>query len=379
MKEKFMIILSSLLLFGCQQEEKFIWEAAMSRPAYYVFHGPHVFYLRNGEIIGSSATLTDIDGSWSKWDTSRGANYSGMMPDSVVVDYYGLNQKLETCHYRGGMSLPTQELEAMFRKGYIDEKGKAKKHERIITGMAPGGRICVWVDRLEIKRGIVEQGDVAYSYPVILTTEDYRVIDSIEINNYLKHHPVDYTLWEKPDPRYELDFGFCSEDGDFGPVFLDTYSKEGIANLFMSNKFYITHWNIPIGEPSNLSYGVYYKTKNELENASFKLQLPVHLKFSWQTQNEETLYCSDIVLPENFAKRFTTPYLNTQRIDPAPAQFNRLVFGVEKDGEHCIIWLDGPGKQEKLMRFKGHFAKRGPSNGIESGGYATEIEYFDPE
>ena len=138
MKEKFIIILSSLLLFGCQQEEKFIWEAAMSRPAYYVFTGPHLFYLRNGEIIGSSATLTDIDGSWSKWNSSRSANYSGMMPDSVVVDYYGLNQKLETCHYRGGMSLPTQELEAMFRKGYIDEKGEAKKHERIITGMAPG-------------------------------------------------------------------------------------------------------------------------------------------------------------------------------------------------------------------------------------------------
>ena len=29
MKEKFIIILSSLLLLGCQQEEKFVWEAAM--------------------------------------------------------------------------------------------------------------------------------------------------------------------------------------------------------------------------------------------------------------------------------------------------------------------------------------------------------------
>jgi hypothetical protein len=53
-----------------------------------------------------------------------------------------------------------------------------------------------------------------------------------------------------------------------------------------------------------------------------------------------------------------------------------LVFGIEKDGEHCVIWLDGPGKQEKLMRFKGHLAERNESNGIESGGYATEVEYY---
>uniref|UniRef100_UPI004049A6B1 DUF2931 family protein n=2 Tax=Flavobacterium sp. TaxID=239 RepID=UPI004049A6B1 len=373
MKEKIIIILSSLLLFGCQNEEKFIWEAAMSRPAYYVFTGPHLFYLRNGEIIGSSATLTDIDGSWSKWDTSRGANYSGMMPDSVVVDYYGLNQKLETCHYRGGMSLPTQELEAMFRKGYIDEKGKAKKHERIITGMAPGGRICVWVDRIEIKRGIVEQGEIYSDHPIVFFG------DSIETNNYLKHHPVDYTLWEKPDPRYELDFGFCSEDRNYDVKFLYTFSREGTKNRIYYADFDRTFCEQYIGMPSNYIDGQFYVQKNEKLELPTKLQLPVHLKFSWFSETNDIVFYTDIVLPENFAKRFTTPYLNTQRVDPAPAQFNRLVFGVEKDGEHCIIWLDGPGKQEKLMRFKGCRALITPKNFIESGGYATEVEYFDPE
>ncbi len=379
MKEKFIILLSSLLLFGCKQEERFVWEAAMCRPAYYVSEGNHVFYLNKGEIIGSSATLLDIDGSWSKWNSSRSANYSGMMPDSVVVDYGGLNEKLEMCTFRGGMSLPTQELEAMFRKGYIDANGKAKKHERIITGMAPGGRICVWVDHIEIKRGIVGQKDVYYSSPVIISSEQSRVIDSTQINDYFKHHPVDYSIWEKPDPRYELDFGFCSEDRNCDVKFLYTFSREGIKNRISYSNFDRTFCEQYIGMPSNYIDGQFYVQKNEKLALPTKLQLPVHLKFSWFSETNDIVFYTDIVLPENFAKRFTTPYLNTQRVDPAPAQFNRLVFGVEKDGEHCVIWLDGPGKQEKLMRFKGCRALVTPNNIIESGGYATEVEFFDPE
>lgn len=68
-------------------------------------------------------------------------------------------------------------------------------------------------------------------------------------------------------------------------------------------------------------------------------------------------------------------------INPKTAEednFNRLVFGVEKDGEHCIIWLDGPDKQEKLMRFKGVPSKKDEKGvPLNKGTYATEVVYFD--
>lgn len=368
------LILSSVLLFGCQKEEKFVWDAAMSRPANYVIEGPHVFYLRDGQIIGSSATLTHINGNWSDWQTARSANYSGLLPDSVVVDYGGLNNQLEMCTFRGGMSLPTAELEQLFRAGYLDKDGNRQKYRHITTGMAPGGRICVWVDHVEIKRGVVFQKDIYYPYPLIISSEKSRERDSVEINNYLKHYPVDYSIWEHPDPRYELDFGFCSEADEYEEVFLYITSKEGVINRIGYQFFEQTIWDIPYGAPSNMSSGQFYITKKEINDTSFKLQLPVHLKFSWQTKNQEKLYCTDIVLPKDFRNRFTKPYTNPET--GRKAHFNRLVLGVEKDGEHCIIWLDGPGKQEKLMRFKGHFAQRNESGGIVSGGYATEIVYY---
>lgn len=105
-----------------------------------------------------------------------------------------------------------------------------------------------------------------------------------------------------------------------------------------------------------------------------KLQLPVYLKFSWQSKYKEKLYCTDIALPKDFKKRFTQPYLHPKT--GKKTNYNRLVFGVEKDGEHCIIWLDGPDKQERLLRFKGLLAKRNNSEGIMSGGYATDIIYY---
>lgn len=376
---RFIFILSSVFFFGCnkyskQEKKDYAWSAAMSRPTYYVGEGFHVFYLRNGEIIGSTATLTHIPGNWSRWQSGRSSNYSGLLPDSVVVDYGGLNDKLEMCTYRGGMSLPVKEIEDLFRNGYT-EKGEKKQFRHIITGMAPGGRICVWVDHIEVKRGVVQQKDIYYPYPVIISSKDSRKQDSIEINNFLKYHPVDYSVWEKPDPRYELDFGFCSENRDYEVVFMYMTSREGINNRIGYQSFEETNWMTHYGQPSNTKSGTYYITKDEVNDNKFKLQLPVHLKLSWQNKDETRLWCTDIVLPKNFKERFTKPYINPDT--GRESNYNRLVFGVEKDGEHCIIWLDGPGKQEKLIRFKGHIAKRNESNGIKSGGYATEITYFE--
>jgi hypothetical protein len=367
MTARIILILSSILILGCQKEQQFEWDAAMSRPAYYVLGGPHVFYLRQGEIIGSSSTLTDISGNWSDWQSARNSNYSGLLPDSVVVDYGGLNDKLQMIKYRGGMSLPTKELEQMFKEGYLDINGRLQKFRHITTGMAPGGRICVWVDHVEIKRGVVESKDIYLSHPGIIFE------DSLEINNYLKHHPVDYRIWEQSDPRYELDFGFCSEDGLSALYHSYFVSKEGIAQGIFKRSFEKTIFDLPYGEPSSNDLKIGYIQKGE--NYDNKLHLPVHCKIEWINLQRDTLYYStDVPLPKNLRDQFIKSYKNPKT--GQKSNYNRLVFGVEKGGEYCIIWLDGPDKQKKLVRFKGKLGIM-KENGLHTGGYATDIIYYD--
>jgi hypothetical protein len=368
---KYLLLINSLLLlFACKREEKLEWNAAMSRPIYYVSEGQHVFYLKEGKIIGSCATLSDIGNfGWAFPQRGRGST-TDILPDSVVVDYGGLNDKNEMCTFRGGMALPTKLIDSLFKVGYV-KKGEHENFRNIITGLAPGGRICVWVDHVEIKRGIVEKENVYRKFPSIITDKKSYIADSLEINNYLKHHPIDYKIWEKPDPVYELGFGYCSEDGTINKFAGYLISKEGVSNNFTSYYLDKTVWNKPANKEVNYS-GRFYIQLNDLLKKN-KIQLPVHLRLVWENSINYS-YFTEVVLSQDFKKRFTTPYKHPET--GKLTFFHRLVFGVEKDGEHCIIWLDGPGKQEKLMRFKGFLAAKNETNGEERSGYATEVVYY---
>jgi hypothetical protein len=97
------------------------------------------------------------------------------------------------------------------------------------------------------------------------------------------------------------------------------------------------------------------------------------LRLGWKEQGGK-LYSTQVVLPKNFSQRFTKPYINPKT--GKKVNYNRLVFGLEKDGIHCIIWLDGPDKQEKLMRFKGNLANVISESKIKTGGYSAEITYY---
>ncbi|WP_288985020.1 DUF2931 family protein [uncultured Flavobacterium sp.] len=373
----YILILSSILLFGCKKTEeerieeirernaKLGWSPAMSSPDNYVCIGQHVYYFNKGKIIATAATLTDLgDDNWSKSSSARSSQDVKIFPDSIYVVYTGLNNKNQMYDYEGGMALPEKTIASLYKKGYVKD-GEHVKFNDIIVGMAPGGRICVWLDHIEIKRGKVKEYNKFKDYPSFVSK------DSTEICNYLKYFPVDYSFWEKPDPRYDLDFGFCSEDGKEYEFYGRINSKEGIINYF--DEYYLdkTTW----GKPCNIELeyeGHYYTQLNETKN--FKgIQLPVYLRLGWKEEGGK-LYSTQVVLPKNFSQRFTKPYINPKT--GKKVNYNRLVFGLEKDGIHCIIWIDGPEKQEKLMRFKGNLANVISESEIKTGGYSTEITNY---
>lgn len=360
---KFILILSNLFFISCYTDTKkseYTWEAAISRPANYVSNGQHVFYFNNGKMISGTETLTDIgDFGWNFPQAARNNGDMTILPDSVSVYYCGLNNKNQMHIYKGGISLPVNKMEKIIKKDTLN-------NFYITTGMAPGGRICIWLNNIEIKRGVVKEYEKFSDYPAIVSSGD-----SLKINTYLKNHPIDYSFWEKPDPSYELDFGFCSENNKEYNFSAEFYSKEGIRNFILGYYLDLSRWNEPCNQAIEYE-GEKYFQHNEKFNKN-KIQLPVHFSITWENVSKNKYYITELILPKEFPKRFTKSYINPKT--GKKCNYHRLVFGIEKDGEHCIIWLDGPEKQEKLMRFKGHKTSKSVDS-LTTPNYASEITYY---
>lgn len=367
-KGKFTIIISSILiLISCiVEKEKIVWSAAMSRPSNYSIEGPRVYYFYKGELIANTETLTTISGSWSSPQAARGNGEIDILPDSVVVNYGGLNEKLEMCTYEGGNKLPIQKIKELFKSGYIED-GEKNNFRCITTGLAPGGRICVWVDHIEICRFKVEQKDTYYHKPVIFFD------DTLQTMNYLKHHPIDYSIWEKSEPRYDLDLGFCSEDPIANFLGYTLYSKEGVVESVAPMNIDITEWGKPYGRKADFYSSRSYQSFEERNIRDYKLHLPVHIYFQWE-KKENIYYSTEVVMPKDFEQRFLKTYINPNT--GKEANYNRIVLGVEKGGEYGIVWLDGPGKQEKIIRFKGVPENIPGTNVFNKEKYPTEITYY---
>ncbi len=374
---KYILIISSflLLLVSCRNrdENKIEWYSAMSCPSNYIIEGPTIYYFNKGELISSASTTTDIYGSWGFGDEARNNGKMRMLPDSVSVNYGGLNNKLQMCNYEGGSILPYEKIKNLFKNGFIDYKEK-KDFREITTGMAPGGKICVWIDFVEIKRFKIKEIK-KYSDSLLISASKKEYVNAYnETLNYLTHHPINYSTWEHPDARYDLDFGFCtlSNNVKFHNCYFN--SKEGILLTHFRVGTEFTTWGIPYGQPITvLDYNSYSQYSEKIIVRDKKMNLPVDGVFEWIVDSTK-FYSTCVVMPKDLPQRFTKTYINPKT--GKKCNYNRIIFGVEKDGIHCIVWLDGPGKQEKIIRFKGLPERNDGDETVNPGGYATEVVYY---
>lgn len=365
---KHTLIVSNLLFLfsSCKKQEPIEWNAAISRPIFHPIEGPKVVYFYKGEEISATETLTDIGNfGWYFPVNSRTTGLTSLFPDSVAVEYGGLNTKLQMCTFKGGSKLSENTTKNLFNTCYIAHN-KKNNFEYITTGLAPGGRVCVWIDHIEIARFKVNQIDVYFDKPVIIFE------DSTEVYNYLKHHPINYSVWDKPDPLYELDFGFCSQNNNSTINYIELISKEGLVNICFNRYIDKTDWNKPYNKDSNLILGIYYTTENI--DVGYKSQLPVHLNISYNFKNKE--YSTSVVLPDNFSKVYSAKKFNKIKED-----YNRIIVGVENDGRHLIIWIDGIAGQKKILRCLSQeaikvFDKNFQKNITLNIKYATEVVYY---
>jgi hypothetical protein len=382
--EKFIPIKISLLLLitflvSCKKEEpKQEWSAAMSSPYFYRVDGCKVSYYNNGKRINSTETLLALchDCGWSDPQAGRNSGYGTQYPDSVYISYSGLNDKLETWIFEGGATLPKNKIEQLFEQGYFSD-GEKRNFNYITTGMAPGGRICVWVDFIEIKRFKIKSIKRWSNKPLTLTTDS---LDEAKVKEYLNHYPIDYATWEQADKRYDIDFGFCSEDSKatYNQCCFTTKEGQTVSVLNQCDK---TIWNTVFGKKSTffnhknfMSYAEFVKAKT----IDYKINFPVQGIFEWH-DSKNILFSTQIIFTEKMKKRFLTNYINP--LNNKLSKYNRIIFGVESNSEYCNIWYDGPGKQEKIMRFKGKKAIMKYSKNFNdtihyTGGFAEEISLY---
>ena len=372
---KFILITSSLLfLQSCNSkkdsEEEIEWSATMCAPANYPISGPHIYFFKEGKGVGRAEALLSIFQDWALPASARSSR-SSVLPDSIFVSYFAPNDQAKTFYYEGGSRLPSEKIIALFKEGYLEGK-KRKNFDEVRTGLAPGGRVCVWANHVEVFRfKAKEKGQFSDSLMVTASNDAEYSANYESTEKYINNHPIDYSIWEKPDARYDLDFGFCSEGNNTKYFNCYFYTKEGIAIVVSKLNIDLTDWNKPFGKPVSLiDYKNYTQTNGERDK---KLNIPVHAVFEWK-KDDKIFYSTDVVLPADLSIRFLKEYSNTET--GQKANYNRIVFGVEKDGEHCIVWLDGPGKQEKIMRFKGNLQKIDKDKTVNSGGYATEVTYY---
>lgn len=369
----FIVLLSSLIFTSCKQSDPYkkdplSWSAAMCSPYNHAVDGPMVYYYKNGKIISNVGTTTSLGNSgWGYPDGGRSSGNQAQFPDSVSVAYGGLNDKMEMCTYEGGSKLPADKIEKLFKQGYF-ENGVKNDFHYITAGLAPGGRVCVWVDFMEIKRFKVNQIDVYHEKPIIFFGDS---LEKIKIIEYLNHHPINYSIWEEKDPKYNYEFGLCSEDRNLEIRSIYSISKEGVRKVF-SNNVIVTN---------DCGMGINYSKEEQKKDfivdrtniiKDDKMQLPNEIQFSWELNN--IFYAINFVFPEDFEQRFAKPYMNLET--KKMANFKRIIIGIEKDGIHCTISLGGDGRIEKIASFKGKLFKDRKDGSLKDFDYPEEVEYF---
>lgn len=344
------------------------WHIGMSAPANYPISRPSVSYFTNGKFVSATNVSFNILQDWGQATEIRSAD-TIVLPDSIYVSYCGLNNSGESWLYEGGAKLPSEKLQHSFETGFLKNNIRVLPNI-ILAGMAPQGNVCIWAGDIEITRFKVKAIKKINGNPIVYSSTGYTQQEEAKnVNKYLKNHPVESAIWETPDKRYTLDFGFRSENTNAKFVHSVCLTKEG--GVYSPTRYTEeAAWQVPYGKPDqDLETGYVQYGEEEYD---YKLPLPVHMVFSWSNK-QNVYFSSDVVMPADLPKRFENAYVNPQ--SGKETHYNRIVIGVEKDGQHAIMWLDGPGRQEKIMRFKG---KKGlvKDEGLLSGGYAEDVTYY---
>jgi hypothetical protein len=299
MKEKLIslsrLLLSFILFTSCHSQDKFDWNAGFSAPKNYIAGDPSVAYFYKGSNLTGASSLVGIDPGWG--ETSGGFTAGAGLkpiPDSVFVKW---RCGFDLVSYEGGFKLPREKMIYLFKTKPVDPLGDQVDYSLIVTGMAPGGHVTVWM-----KAGLVKTEIAKFKAKALDTASKNDPGSGItlwtstgtaskEILKYINIHGIPYDVWKNGEQTYKYDIGFSNEDG-----LKDQYSKTVTGLSKDGTPIYANAMGNTLND---VKWG---STKVALDNPS-KNKLPVQLAIQWVSPNDSLWYESEVVLPLDFEQQ----------------------------------------------------------------------------
>lgn len=125
--------------------DKFDWQASESAPRYY----PMRIVLGSLRYHDDSGSLYIPDGSriGNGWGTGISSHATGErlkpLPNKLTISFFSYT---ENQFYRGTFDLPYATILKLFQDGYYSpNESKHITYDEILTGIAPGGAVAVWL------------------------------------------------------------------------------------------------------------------------------------------------------------------------------------------------------------------------------------------
>ncbi|GEN67809.1 DUF2931 family protein [Chryseobacterium rhizosphaerae] len=331
-----LLLLNLLLIISCGPKDKFEWNAGISAPKNYISGGPFVEYFYQGNGVAGTSANVGINPGWGM--TSGG--YTGgeifkPVPDSISVSW---RCGLDLIEYKVGAKLPREKMLELFKRGK-EIKGKKENYNQIITGMAPGGNVTVWlsgsfgneeITRIKAKRVGETDKDDPNSVTLWTSTGD----EAKDILKYTYLHGIPYSVWEKGEKTYQYDIGFSSEENRDFYESVTAFSKDGSYIFLNENQFIIPYkdW-----------------LSNHIMDGVKEGKLPVHTVVQWISEDDKQWYKGEIVFPVDFQNTFESFYQKNKNV--------HIVYVMDKlnpSGNYTFgtIWLQGSTSKERIMKFR---------------------------
>lgn len=209
------VLLLAVLLYGCGGEmSKFNWLASESAPKGYpmqIISGS--FYDKHGEAYIIPARKKINDG----WGTEVSIHVVGeeekSLPIRLDILYFSY---AENSFFEESFELPESKIHSMFKDGYYSPKSDDQiTYRMIVVGVAPGGRVSVWLKGIdkttEVFSGVAEKTEIPWENVVKtkqFTREGYISLILEEAIGQegmikIKQEGISLGVWEKYRKLYD--------------------------------------------------------------------------------------------------------------------------------------------------------------------------------
>ncbi|MGS2761625.1 DUF2931 family protein [Sinomicrobium sp. M5D2P9] len=220
--------------------EKYEWIPSVSAPKNYpmeVYKGTFYYGDDSSVRIPAGHTLGAKNGQ--DWGMPGPSHYSDddkrEIPGSFDITWLSYR---ENKFYTGRFKLPEEKIAKLFREGFEDRTGKKKTYDVINVGMAPGGKVAVWmagsgkkveIDWFRAKDTVITKEEFMPDSEVSLEEHIRSTIEE-DVKDAVRKEPVPLERWDTYRKRYQWhsEMVFSGQDETVSEILITYYNGEDL-------------------------------------------------------------------------------------------------------------------------------------------------------